>query len=198
MSHRGENGVANTLQIFDGTTWVALSELVITTSAPDITFTVAGIFNVIAPTTSFSGNVLVNGSTIQIDAEVLVADAYINLNNGYTVNGVPRPSGLVVNLEPQTAPTSISGAAFASATTLNAAGATLSAGDFFMVADADLPRTTDFFRYSPTLIHSSRSIRRVKISRLRNSLRTRPLPVPFLRCWYLHFVRAPQVFGRRL
>jgi len=121
--------------------------LTLQSNSANVVVDAATVINLQAPTTVVSGDLVVQGDkVISNTTEVVVEDNFINLNQGHTTNGVARPGGLVVNLTPQTAAVAISGGAFTSATTVEVAGLTIGAGDYFMIDGADDPTNDGLYQ----------------------------------------------------
>lgn len=85
------------------------------------------------------GDLTVNGTTTTVNSEIQTADNYILLNSEYTADAA-QTGGFVINIDPAATSFSISGIATNVITV--AAGdpsAVLSAGDFLLIQDPNLP-----------------------------------------------------------
>jgi hypothetical protein len=96
----------------------------------------AGVIDVTAAQTNFSGNVTVAGSSMAVDSQITLADRFIDINVGMTTPGAVT-SGMDTNSNAVGPSTAVAGGAFVSATRVEVADTTgLAANDVIEVADA--------------------------------------------------------------
>lgn len=107
----------------------------------------AGTGNVLvtAPTTTLTGDLVVQGTTTTVESEVVnIKDQFLYLNDGYETTGSPRDGGFVVNVDPQSENTTVAATGFTAGvaatsnpTVITAGSATFAAGDYIQIVGAN-------------------------------------------------------------
>ena len=96
--------------------------------------------------TTITGDLTVNGTTTTVNSTTVnIADNNLLISSNYTT-AVARPGGITVNYLPTAATASVSGAAFASTSTVNAAGGGYSANDVILIEGANDPSNNGIFQ----------------------------------------------------